>query len=189
MDISSKDDYHFAAIAVMDMDGEPKETMSFKGRPGLPYIPGLLFYREAPLLLPLLGSALDEGIIDGKTLCVIDGNGTLHPRRMGIACQIGVCTGLRSCGVAKKLLTGKVSDPIGTENGNFLADVIEDGELIGSALSGADNSKPVYLSRGHRIDQATVNRILNRLRSTRIPEPTKRAHLLCNEARRSESPS
>jgi deoxyribonuclease V len=189
LDISSKDELHIAGLSCMDLIGDPIDDLCYRGTPGLPYIPGLLFYREAPLLLPLLRTAKDKGIIDDVTLCVLDGNGTLHPRRMGIACQIGASSGNMTCGVAKKLLMGSVEEPFETENGLFISDVCDNGEIIGSALSGKDRSKPVYISRGHRIDQRTVNRIISDLRWTRIPEPTKRAHALCNKARLSETPS
>jgi deoxyribonuclease V len=188
MDISSKDELNVAGLSAMKNDGTPIDEIWFKGVPGIPYIPGLLFYREAPLLLPLLSMAKDNGIIDDDTLCVMDGNGTLHPRRMGIACQVGVSSGLMTCGVAKKLLIGNVEDPKEAENGLFLSDITDNNEKIGSALSGMDRSKPVYLSRGHRIDQRSVDRIIAGLRWTRIPEPTKRAHALSNDVRRSEAP-
>jgi deoxyribonuclease V len=133
--------------------------------------------------------AQEKGIIDGGTLFVLDGNGTLHPRRMGLACQIGVSSGSMTCGVAKKLLTGKAGEPRETSDGLYLANIHDDDGIIGASLSGKDRSKPVYLSRGHKIDQLSVVRIISPLRWTRIPEPTKRAHALCNKARVSETPS
>ncbi len=100
LDISSKDEMHVAALSVMDLDGNAIGSLYHLGVPGLPYIPGLLFYREAPLLLPLIHEAQTSGMIGQNTLLVLDGNGTLHPKRAGLACQIGVSTSFMRCGVA-----------------------------------------------------------------------------------------
>ncbi|MGA1820653.1 MAG: endonuclease V [Thermoplasmatota archaeon] len=188
-DISSAGGTHAAGMAVMDPLGESLGELCVRGAPGLPYVSGFLFYREAPLLLPLISRAAEKGLIDHHSLITLDGNGVLHPRRMGIACQIGAATGARTCGIAKKLLVGKVAGDERTVNGLILCDVQDNGEVIGSALRGKDTSRPVYMSRGHRVDLGTVERTISGLTISRVPEPTRRAHVLANRCRRSETPS
>ncbi|MGA1873104.1 MAG: endonuclease V [Thermoplasmatota archaeon] len=189
IDISSKDGVHAAAMVVMDPGGSGRGEICMKGRPGIPYVSGLLFYREAPLIIPLMRKALETGLTDMDTLCVLDGNGMLHPRRMGIACQIGVATGARTCGVAKRLLHGRDTGEYRQVGGNMLSMVVDGTDIIGSAMLGGRSRKPVYISRGNRIDQVTAESVISSLTSSRVPEPTRRAHDLANRCRRSETPS
>ncbi|MBN1389389.1 MAG: endonuclease V [Candidatus Thermoplasmatota archaeon] len=188
IDISSKDDIHVSAMSIMDLEGGGIEGLCLRGSPGLPYVSGLLFYREAPMIFPLISKALQKDLIDLDTLCVLDGNGTIHPRRMGIACQVGASLGVRTCGIAKRLLLGTVSSE-GERLGNCSVSAVMYGdERIGSAFRTGGSSRPVYVSRGHRIDQRTVDRTISAMTLTRVPEPTKCAHELANRCR-SETPS
>src|SRR3546814_18495033 len=72
----------------------------------MPYIPGLLSYRELPALLLAL-----EELPQAPDLAFVDGHGIAHPRGPGIASHLGVANGLPSLGVAKKILVGSGSDP------------------------------------------------------------------------------
>lgn len=188
IDISSKGDDHAAAMSVMDLKGRDLGDLCLRGLPGLPYVSGLLFYREAPLILPLVINAMEGGLIDENTLLVLDGNGILHPRRMGIACQVGVSLGVRTCGVAKRLLLGTVMPDHVTLGSCRVSAVMDGPERIGSALKAPGSSRPVYVSRGHRTDRETVDRTISMVTFTRIPEPTRSAHDLANRCR-SETPS
>ncbi len=183
LDISSGGEVHASGLSLMDTKGNPLGELCRKGRPGLPYIPGLLFYREAPLLLPLVQEALDLEMMDRGTLLVLDGNGTLHPRKMGIACQLGIAADMMTCGAAKRLHVGKMSENTRELNGMDFRDILMDGEVIGAAMYGPGSGKPVYVSPGNGIDLETVMDTLSRLRRTRIPEPTRRAHELSNRCR------
>ncbi|NOZ89081.1 MAG: endonuclease V, partial [Crenarchaeota archaeon] len=71
------------------------------GEPPLPYIPGLLAFREAPVLYTALRAAPGA-----PELLVVDGHGLGHPRLAGIASHIGLALGLPSIGVAKRRLYG-----------------------------------------------------------------------------------
>src|SRR3546814_9719879 len=71
----------------------------------VPYIPGLLLYRELPALLLAL-----EELPQAPDLAFVDGHGIAHPRGPGIASHFGVATGLPSLGVANKILVGTGSD-------------------------------------------------------------------------------
>ncbi|MFW3147088.1 MAG: endonuclease V [Thermoplasmatota archaeon] len=187
LDISSRDDIHTSAMAVMDRAGSPVDGIVHTGRPGIPYVPGLLFYREAPLLLPLVRKGIEKGLIDDSVLLVLDGNGILHPRRIGIACQIGIITGTRTCGIAKKLMLGRISHPKRDSDEKVISEVSEGEEVLGWEMR-MKGLRPVYLSRGHRTDLLSAAPVIRDLWRTRVPEPTRTAHIMANEHRRSETP-
>ncbi len=106
---------------------------------------------------------------------MVDGQGRAHPRRFGIACHLGLWTGLPSIGVAKSVLCGKYEN-LGEEPGSQ-APLIHRGEVIGMALRAKKRTNPLIISVGHRIDLATsVALVQSCLRGYRLPEPTRAAH-------------
>ena len=143
-----------------------------------PYIPGLLSFLEAPALLAALGRLRRR---PHALLC--DGQGRAHPRRFGIACHVGVLTGLPSIGCAKSRLTGSHREP-GARRGSSV--VLADGpEPIGAVLRTRDGVKPVYVSVGHHMDLATARRIVLACGGGfRLPEPTRLADQRVNAAAR-----
>jgi len=186
LDISTSSDVSVAAMSCMDLSGRDIGRIGLKGARPMPYVGGFLFYCEAPLLMDLMDRAFHKGLLDREALIVLDGNGTIHPRRMGIACQIGAAMDLRTCGAAKKLLTGRIGDWKADQNAGRYAPVMDEDEVIGYALMNGRRSK-VYVSRGHRTNNEDVRTIVSRLRVHNVPEPTRRAHMLSNELRRSET--
>jgi len=73
---------------------------------GFPYVPGLLSFREIPAALDALVKLRVE-----PDLLLCDGQGYAHPRRFGLACHLGLLTGLPSIGVAKSRLIGEHGAP------------------------------------------------------------------------------
>ncbi len=67
-----------------------------------PYVPGLLSFRETPAVLDALGM-----LVEPPDMLLCDGAGYAHPRRFGIACHLGVLTGIPAIGVAKSRLIGQ----------------------------------------------------------------------------------
>lgn len=136
-----------------------------------PYVPGLLSFREAPLLL-----AACESLVVTPDLIMVDGQGIAHPRRMGLASHLGLFLDTPTIGCAKSRLCGCHEVPA-AESGSY-ADLLDGGEVIGAALRTRAGVKPVYVSIGHRIDlPAAIHWVLACCRGYRLPEPTRLAHL------------
>lgn len=141
-----------------------------------PYLPGLLAYRELPAVLEAL-----ERLPVTPDLVVCDGYGLAHPRRFGLACHLGVLTGLPTIGVAKTRFTFRCQEP-GAERGDS-APLWDAGEEVGRALRTQRAVKPVFVSVGHRttLDQACEH-TLRLAHRYRLPETTRQADLLCRQA-------
>lgn len=137
-----------------------------------PYIPGLLSFREAPVILKLL-SLLKEM----PDLLMIDGQGIAHPRRIGIASHIGVLANLPTIGVAKKRLCGHYTEPL--QQKYATTPLIDRNEQIGTVLRSRENVKPLFVSPGHHISHTKAVDIVCRcLGQYRLPEPTRLADKL-----------
>jgi len=147
------------------------ETKVVSDRLELPYIPGLLSFREAPLILAACGN-----LSVTPDLIMVDGQGIAHPRRMGLASHLGLFLDTPTIGCAKSRLCGRHEVP-GNEPGSY-ADLIDGDEVIGAALRTKAGVKPVYVSIGHRISlPAAIHWLLACCRGYRLPEPTRLAHL------------
>jgi deoxyribonuclease V len=115
---------------------------------------------------------------------LVDGQGVLHPRRLGLATHLGLEVGLPTIGVAKKPLIGQFGE-IPEEPGRWVPIVVE-GEVRGAVLRTRRGVKPVYVSPGHLITLAQALAIVQKcLTKYRLPEPVRLAHLLSQRVRRS----
>lgn len=162
-----------AAVVVLDARTlEVVEESVAEGVAAFPYVPGLFAFRELPTLM----EALKELTVT-PDLLVCDGHGLAHPRRFGLACHLGVLTGLPSIGVAKNHLVGTYEPPGGERAAG--SPLIDDGEVVGCVLRTQANVKPVFVSVGHRIDLSTACRhVLGLCPRYRLPETTRRADRL-----------
>lgn len=137
-----------------------------------PYIPGLLSFREIPVILAALAKlpAMPD-------MLMVDGHGIAHPRRMGIAAHLGVILDMPSIGVAKSCLTGRFDMP-GPKKGD-MRPLMAGGERIGMVVRSREKVKPLFISPGHRVDVETAVEItLQCLTRYRLPEPTRIADKL-----------
>lgn len=142
-----------------------------------PYISGLLAFREAPAL-----AAAWDALELKPDILVLDGHGIAHQRRMGIATHFGILANIPTIGSAKSKLAGIYEDP---ENKKFAkTPLMHKGDHIGFALRTKLNCKPIFVSPGNKIGmEQSVEIIQNCVSRYRIPEPTRLAHNLVNEAR------
>jgi deoxyribonuclease V len=167
-----------AGVVVYDLrEQRVVEERLSRRRVTFPYVPGLLSFREAPALL----QAVARLQVTPEVL-ILDGHGLAHPRRLGIACHVGVWLDGPAVGCAKSRLTGTHAEP-GLERGSRTQ--LRDGaEVIGTVLRTRSGVKPVYVSVGHRISlRGAEELVLACGAGYRLPEPTRLAHQLVTRAR------
>jgi deoxyribonuclease V len=168
-----------AALVLWDMlDRVVVEQRIARSRCAFPYIPGLLSFREAPALLAAL-----KKLKARPDVLMCDGQGLAHPRRFGIACHVGLLTGLPSIGCAKSILVGEHGE-LKPARGSKVP--LEDrGERLGTLLRTRDGVNPVYVSVGHRIDLPGAEKIVLQCAIRyRLPEPTRLADQLSKVAKK-----
>jgi len=175
---SRTDEKLFAAFLMFSYpDLTLVESAAAKGKGSFPYIPGLLSFREAPILLKVF-SKLERR----PDVILIDGQGIAHPRFMGIAAHLGLLLNLPSIGCAKSRLFGKEAKP-GLEQGSFVP-LMEGERTVGMIVRTRAGVKPVYVSPGHKMDmEGSVKMVLSLCRGYRIPEPLRQAHIFVNQLR------
>ncbi|WP_227354860.1 endonuclease V [Haladaptatus salinisoli] len=186
-------DYAVSALVAL-RDGEVVERAHAAVETEIPYIPGLLSFREGGAIL----AAFEELSVD-PDLAVVDGSGRIHFRQAGIATHIGVMLDVPAVGVAKSLLCGTLRDPPQghmdegervpvVANGRVSA---PDGTVIGYALQSRqyDNPEkrhvnPLYVSPGHRVSAETAAELVWKLcAGYKLPEPTRRADAYAGEVK------
>ncbi len=164
-----------AAALVTYPDLELREYVVVMGEVDIPYIPGLLAFREAPLMF----KAYEKLGVDAD-LIMVDGHGVTHPRGVGIASHLGVVLERPSIGAAKKILAGRIV------KGDDGRDYVEIGGKRG-ALVVRRGRKTVYLSIGHMVSIDEIVRLSPTLfkGSHSLPEPTWYADYITKRFRRS----
>ncbi|MGW5052618.1 endonuclease V [Actinokineospora sp. NPDC004072] len=165
-----------AAAACVDVvSGGVVESVVVGGHTDFPYVPGLFAYRELPALLDALAALTTQ-----PDVLVCDGHGVAHPRRFGLACHLGVETGVPTIGVGKSAM-GAFEMPAAAR-GSW-TDMVDDGTVVGRVLRTQDGVKPVFVSVGHLIDLDTATDLVLRLsRRYRQPETTRAADHFCRQA-------
>jgi deoxyribonuclease V len=148
-------------------------------RVAFPYIPGLLAFREGPAIIETVRRLKTK-----PDVLMVDGQGIAHPRGCGIASHVGVILDIPSIGVAKKRLYGNFDEP-GEVRGDWAELRSKTGEPIGAVLRTKNNTKPVFVSTGHKIDLKTSIRVTLRCSNGfRIPEPTRQADIFVTQLKR-----
>ena len=160
----------FAMAVVWDIERRAViETRALSRRLQFPYVPGLLSFREAPALRAVLARVRTPF---DAVLC--DGQGLAHPRRMGLACHLGVLLDKPAVGCAKSRLVGEYVEP-GAERGEF-TDLRHQGERVGTVLRTRAGVKPLFVSPGHRCDhRGAIELVLRCGGGVRLPEPIRLA--------------
>ena len=164
-----------AAVAVLSYPELQLCDQAIARRPTtFPYIPGFLSFREVPAVLDAL-----ENVTIVPDLLLCDGQGIAHPRRLGIACHLGVLTNLPAIGVAKSRLVGKHAE-VPEKRGTW-EPLCDRGETIGAVLKTRPNTNPLYISLGHRISLETaIAYVMGCITKYRLPETTRFAHKLAS---------
>ncbi len=165
-----------AAVVLLSYPAlEVEERHVYEEPVRMPYVPGLLSFRELPCILGAF-----ELLKQQPQLVMVDGQGIAHPRRLGIASHLGLWLDLPSIGCAKSILTGH-HKPLSEEAGSWVP-LEADGEVIGAVLRTRSHVKPMIISLGHRISLETSLRyVLACCRGYRLPEPTRLADKLSKD--------
>ncbi|MEA5419452.1 deoxyribonuclease V [Spirulina sp. CCNP1310] len=137
-----------------------------------PYVPGFLSFREVPALAQAW-----EQLTTKPDLLLCDGQGYAHPRRFGLACHLGVLLDRPAIGVAKSRFIGTHPEP-GPEKGDWVP-LMDGGERIGAVVRSRPQTKPLYISVGHKISlERAIAYVLQCTPKYRLPETTRQADRL-----------
>ena len=166
------------AVTVSFPDIEQVETAFHYGSTEFPYIPGLLFFREGPIISKALSKLKSD-----PDLIIVHGHGIAHPRQCGMACHLGLAFDRPTVGCARRLLAG-AHKSLPTNKGACQPMILNSKE-VGVAYRSKDRVKPIFISPGHKCDLDQAKDIIVRnLRGFRLPEPLRLAHLLANKGKR-----
>lgn len=148
-----------------------------QGKTSFPYIPGLLSFREIPVLLEAL-----KRLKTMPDVILCDGQGTAHPRGMGLAAHLGVLLNRPAIGCAKSRLVGEFSS-LGQNKGSFSL-LYHKGRIIGAAARTRAGVNPVFVSPGNRVTlENSLEIVFGCSPKYRVPEPIRKAHELVSRLR------
>lgn len=172
----------YGAVVVLRFPELDVVETRFARRPvAFPYVPGLLAFRELPALLEAF-----RQVEQAPDVVLVDGHGYAHPRRFGLASHLGLLLDLSTVGCAKSRLVGRVDEPA-NERGAFTP-LVDRGEVVGAAVRTRPGHAPLFVSPGHRVSvERAVTITLACCRDAFLPEPTRLADALVNEAARRRS--
>lgn len=146
-----------------------------------PYIPGLLAFREMPVLMKAW-----KQLEEKPDVLIMDGHGLAHPRRMGIATHFGIETNQPTLGCAKNILTGSHKE-LDSDKG-ARANLMDENEKVGYALRSRTNVNPIYISPGHKLSfEDSYKIIMQVLTKYKLPRTTRLAHRWANKLRNGEA--
>jgi deoxyribonuclease V len=149
-----------------------------------PYVPGLLGAREAPHFISLIEDLFraHQEINRDEIVFIVDGNGVLHERGFGSACHVGVIGDVRCIGAAKNYYPCPGVPPVAPiESLTRRGDWVQLGSIAAAVVKTSD-SKPMYVSVGHRMSlQTSVDFVMRCCPKYRIPEPIRSADHLSRE--------
>ncbi|ABU81520.1 endonuclease V [Ignicoccus hospitalis] len=158
LDVSYKGDVGVSALSLIDYKTlRPLKHYYVVARVPIPYVPGFLAFREAPLHLTLIKK------VKGYDLLLVDGHGRTHPRGLGIASHVGVTSGVPTVGVAKRRLVGE------EERCGERECLVHEGKVVAYVIR--RGKQKLYVSVGHCVSLETAYQIVKRLTVRRLPEP------------------
>jgi deoxyribonuclease V len=181
VDVSYADRARGAVVVLRYPEMEVVEQATATRDDAFPYVPGLLSFREVPVALDALAKLRAT-----PDVLICDGQGYAHPRRFGLACHLGLVTGIASVGCAKTWLIGAYSQP--REEQGDRSPLLAGNEIIGMALRSRPHTRPLYVSAGYRVTlEQAVEVVVRCLRGYRLPEPIRAADHLATLTRREAS--
>lgn len=177
VDVAFKGRKAYGAVVVLSLpEFRVVECVRKVTKISYPYIPGLLTFREGPVLERCFKATKSE-----PDVIIFDGQGLAHPRNMGIATHLGILLDKPTVGCAKTRLFGSYTQPK-EKRGSFSYLLDNTGKKVGAVLRTKDNVRPVYVSIGHKIDlDSSIRIVLLCTKKYRLPEPLRLAHQLTRQ--------
>ncbi|ODN30693.1 endonuclease V [Fervidobacterium thailandense] len=173
MDVTYVNDFALGVLVVLDRSLNLVSVYCSEKKVTFPYVPGLLAFRELPVLLDCFFKAKKQGQV--PDIVFLDGQGIAHPRRLGIASHFGILVNLPTIGVAKKRLYGVCKNEPLLGFPEPLLD--RNGDVLGYCYIPKPRASPVYISPGHLCDPESALRVTTKMfRGYKLPEPTRLAH-------------
>jgi len=171
VDVSVQENISQAAVVILSYPAlQVIETVTHRMPTPFPYIPGLLTFREGPVL--------EQAFLQLQTepdVFIFDGMGRIHPRQMGIATHMGLWLDRPTVGCGKTMFVGDYVEP--PPEAGTSAPLLYHGQQIGAILRTRAKVKPVFISVGHRANlTSAVELILRCTTRYRLPEPIRAAH-------------
>ena len=182
---NDKDGSEVALCCIVTIDLHTKtvlETACGFGSSTLPYTPGFLAFREMPAIMDAY-----KRLSHKPDLLMLDGNGYLHKRHMGLATHAAIELNTPAIGVAKSYLKIDGVDYIMPENEvGAYKDIVIRGEVYGRVLRTQRNVKPIFVSSGNWISLDTATNITLSLitHTSRQPMPTRLADMYVRKIRK-----
>jgi deoxyribonuclease V len=168
----------YGAIAVYTYpDLNLVEEAALEGPCPFPYIPGLLSFREAPIIIEVW-----KKLTRRPEVLLVDGQGIAHPRGQGVATHLGLLLDIPTIGVAKSRLVGEGEEP--APEAGAASPLYFEGQVVGCILRSRTGVRPIYVSPGHRVDLTDCRTlVLGCVKKYRLPEPLRRADRLSRQWR------
>ncbi len=159
----------------------------------IPYIPGLLAFREGEAIVEAFRRLECE-----PDLALFDGSGRIHYRQAGLATHMGVVFELPAVGVAKRLLCGEPREALADRPAGWRTPIestdripCPPGTTIGYAYQSRQydspnrHINPLYVSPGHRVSAETALEAVAAVGGGyKLPEPTRLADQYVGECKR-----
>ncbi|MFC1734087.1 endonuclease V [candidate division KSB1 bacterium] len=160
-----------SSVVVLDKNMKVIDSATAVVECKMPYIPGYLFYREAPAILEAFNKLKQK-----PDILIVDSNGILHPRRIGMASHVGVVLDIPTIGVAKNLMMGRVSD----------GKIEVDKEIRAVEVRTREHAKPLFVSPGHKISLRTAVELVKKsiIHPHKLPEQLHLAHRFANKKKK-----
>jgi deoxyribonuclease V len=190
VDLSYDEDRNegYAVVVVLSYpDFQVLEARYATATPLMPYVPGLLSFRESPVALEAFAQV--RAVPD---VIFVDGQGQAHPRGFGIACHLGVLLDVPAVGVAKSRLYGVYDADAMPEAIPASVPLYDRARrhVLGSVVHTKPRTNPLFVSPGHRVSVASATRLVTDcLRGYRLPEPTRQAHALITAYKKTGEPA
>ena len=178
MAINEENEMARAAVVLLSYpDMEILERHVYEEPVRMPYIPGLLSFREVPCILGAFARLRQQ-----PDLVMVDGQGIAHPRYLGIASHLGLWLDLPTIGCAKSILRGHYDEKALSEAAGSWVPLMFKNERVGAVVRTRSHVKPMIISLGHRISlETSIKYVLACSKGYRLPEPTRQADKLSKD--------